>query len=44
MKKRDLSSPVDLALLRSVDLGDLDTLAKEKDLHLIEQKLMSIRI
>lgn len=36
--------PVDLAFLRGIDLFELDALVIKKDLHIIEEKLVRIRI
>ena len=37
-------SMADLSFLRRVDLRELDTFVVKKDLHLIEQKLVRVRI
>jgi hypothetical protein len=36
--------PVNLPFLRRIDLCDLDTLVKEKDLHIVEDELVRIGI
>jgi hypothetical protein len=34
----------DLSFLRRIDLCELDTFVEEKDLHLIEEELVRVRI
>jgi len=36
--------PIDLAFLRGVDLGEFDPFVVKEDLHVIEQKLVRIRV
>lgn len=36
--------PIDLSFLRSVDISEIDSFIVEKDIHIIEKKLMRIGV